>query len=313
MATSASAAQAPAGLLLVDKSAGMTSHDVVARARRIFNTRKVGHAGTLDPMATGLLLLGINSGTRLLGHLTLSDKTYLGTIRLGASSSTDDCEGELGPLTDASGIDAAAIESALEKLRGEIMQRPSSVSAIKIDGRRAYARVRDGQAVEIPKRSITVYNLEVVNMESIGEFLDIEVNAKVSSGTYIRAIARDLGESLGVGGHLTALRRISLGPFQQEAAHKLEFLEELSDPWTHAVSLAQVADMNWPTLVLNRERSTAVRMGQRIYWPENFSQSMIALIDHEGELAALAQELDGLCAYVAVFPSGVQSPSSLHP
>ncbi len=313
MATSASAAQAPAGLLLVDKPAGMTSHDVVARARRIFNTRKVGHAGTLDPMATGLLLLGINSCTRLLGHLTLSDKTYLGTIRLGASSSTDDCEGELGPLTDASGMDAAAIESALEKLRGEIMQRPSSVSAIKIDGRRAYARVRAGQAVQIPERSVTVYNLEVVNMESIGEFLDIEVNVKVSSGTYIRAIARDLGESLGVGGHLTALRRISLGPFQQEAAHKLEFLEELSDPWMYAVSLAQVAEMNWPTLVLNRERSAAVRMGQRIYWPEDFSQSMIALIDHEGELAALAQELDGSCAYIAVFPSGVQSPSSLHP
>ncbi len=312
MATSASAAQAPAGLLLVDKPAGMTSHDVVARARRIFNTRKVGHAGTLDPMATGLLLLGINSGTRLLGHLTLSDKTYLGTIRLGASSSTDDREGELGPLTDASGMDAAAIETALEKLRGEIMQRPSSVSAIKIDGRRAYARVRAGQAVQIPERSVTVYNLEVVNMESIGEFLDIEVNVKVSSGTYIRAIARDLGESLGVGGHLTALRRISLGSFQQEAAHKLEFLEELSDPWMYAVSLAQVAEMNWPTLVLNRERSAAVRMGQRIYWPEDFSQSMIALIDHEGELAALAQELDGSCAYIAVFPSGVQSPSSLH-
>ncbi len=313
MATSASAAQAPAGLLLVDKPAGMTSHDVVARARRIFNTRKVGHAGTLDPMATGLLLLGVNSGTRLLGHLTLSDKTYLGTIRLGASSSTDDREGELGPLTDASGMDAAAIETALQKLRGEIMQRPSSVSAIKIDGRRAYARVRDGQAVQIPERRVTVYNLEVVNMESIGEFLDIEVNAKVSSGTYIRAIARDLGESLGVGGHLTALRRISLGPFQQEAAHKLEFLEELSDPWTYAVSLAQVAEMNWPTLALNRERSAAVRMGQRIYWPENFSQPMIALIDHEGELAALAQEIDGSCAYIAVFPSGVQSPSSLHP
>ncbi len=311
MATSAGETKAPAGLLLIDKPAGMTSHDVVVRARRIFNTRKVGHAGTLDPMATGVLVLGVNSGTRLLGHLTLAHKTYRGTIRLGASSSTDDREGELGPRSDASGVKAAAIEVALDRLRGEIMQRPSSVSAIKIDGRRAYARVRDGEVVEIPERKVTVYHIEVVNMVPLGEFMDIEVNTKVSSGTYIRAIARDLGESLGVGGHLIELRRTTLGPFHEEFAHNLEHLEDSADPWADVYPLAQVAALSWPIFTLTLEQSFAVRMGQRIPWPDGFTQPTVALIDHEGELAAIGEKCDGSCAYLAVFPSGVRSPSSL--
>jgi tRNA pseudouridine55 synthase len=313
MVTSVEGITAPAGLVLVDKPAGVTSHDVVARVRRVFETRKVGHAGTLDPMATGLLLLGVNSGTRLLGHLSLANKSYLATIRLGASSSTDDREGVLGPLTDARGVSTNALEAALERLRGEIMQRPSSVSAIKIDGRRAYARVRDGQAVEIPARKVTVYCLDVVSVTITGEFIDIDVITKVSSGTYIRAIARDLGEHLGVGGHLTALRRNSLGPFTEELAHDLEHLSAVENPWIDVLPLAKVAEMLWPIFTLTQEQSVAVRMGQRIPWPESFTQPMISLIDNEGELAALCEERDALCAYIAVFPSGVTPPSSLRP
>ena len=311
MATSAEGIKAPAGFVLVDKPAGVTSHDVVAQARRIFKTRKIGHAGTLDPMATGVLVLGVNAGTRLLGHLTLADKTYLGTIRLGAASSTDDAEGELGPVRDSSSVSAEAVESVLGTLRGEIMQRPSSVSAIKIDGQRAYARVRDGQLVEIPERRITVYQLEVLGIARETEFTDVEVSTRVSSGTYIRAIARDLGEALGVGGHLTSLRRTSVGPFSETMCHNLEDLAALGDPWAGVLHLAEVAEMVWPVFTLSYEQSLAVRMGQRISWPENCTQSMIALVDSDGELAALGEKRDTSCSYIAVFPSGVRPPSSL--
>lgn len=303
--------KAPAGFALVNKPAGLTSHDVVARARRVFKTRKVGHAGTLDPMATGVLVLGVNAGTRLLGHLSLSDKRYVGTIRLGATSSTDDAEGDLGSVSDSSSVSVAAVEEVLATLRGEIMQRPSSVSAIKIDGQRAYARVRNGQLVEIPERKITVYQLDIIGMVREGDFTDIEVSTKVSSGTYIRAIARDLGDVLGVGGHLTSLRRTSIGPFSQDMCHDLEDLEALDDPWVNVLPLAKISEMIWPIFTLTKEESSAVRMGQRIAWPEDFVQPMIALIDSEGELAALAEMRDSSCSYIAVFPSGVRSPSSL--
>lgn len=313
MAISAEGIKAPAGFVLVDKPAGLTSHDVVARARRIFMTRKIGHAGTLDPMATGVLVLGVNAGTRLLGHLSLADKTYVGTIRLGAASSTDDSEGELGPVRDSSSVSAEAVEVVLDTLRGEIMQRPSSVSAIKIDGQRAYARVRNGQLVEIPERKITVYQLEVMSMARAVNFTDIEVRTKVSSGTYIRAIARDLGEALGVGGHLTSLRRTSIGPFSEAICHNLEDLAVLDNPWANVLPLAEIAEMVWPVFTLNHEQSLAVRMGQRIFWPESFTQPMIALIDSDGELAALSEKRDSSCSYIAVFPSGVRPPSSLCP
>lgn len=313
MGISAGGVNAPAGFLLVDKPAGLTSHDVVARARRIFSTRKVGHAGTLDPMATGVLVLGLNSGTRLLGHLSLAHKGYLGTIRLGASSSTDDREGQLGPVSDCSGVKADAIEVVLETMRGEIMQRPSSVSAIKIDGRRAYARVRDGQVVDIAERKVTVYDLDVLKIVPVGEFMDIDIFARVSSGTYIRAIARDLGESLGVGGHLTALRRTFLGPFDEESAHNLDQLEESRHPWVSVLPLAQIAALNWPVSTLTFNQGQAVRLGQRITWPDGIDQPIIALIDVQGELAAIAEKRERLCVYIAVFPRGVQPPSSLRP
>ena len=313
MATGVEVTKAPAGFLLVDKPAGMTSHDVVARARRIFGTRKIGHAGTLDPMATGVLILGINSGTRLLGHLSLAGKTYLGTIRIGASSSTDDHEGELGLITDSNSVSIEAVEESLAVLRGDIMQRPSSVSAIKIDGKRAYARVRDGQVVEIPERKVSVYQLDIVKMARTGKFLDVDIFARVSSGTYIRAIARDVGESLEVGGHLTSLRRTSIGPFSEAACHVLEDLEDCVDPWVDVVPLAQIAVMIWPVATLTSDQSLAVRMGQRIGWPDGFSHQVIALIDSDGELAAICEKRDSLCSYMAVFPSGVSSPSSLRP
>lgn len=313
MGKSAEGTKAPAGFLLVDKPAGMTSHDVVARARRIFSTRKIGHAGTLDPMATGVLVLGVNAGTRMLGHLSLADKSYVGIIRIGASSSTDDAEGELGPVSDSSSVSVEAVEEVLATLRGEIMQRPSSVSAIKIDGQRAYARVRDGQLVEIPERQIAVYQLDAVRMERSGNFTDIEIHARVSSGTYIRAIARDVGEALGVGGHLTSLRRTSIGPFSETLCENLDELEASGNPWVNVLHLAEVAKMIWPVFTLTQEESSAVRMGQRILWPENFTQPMIALIDSEGELAALTEKRDARCSYIAVFPSEVRSPSSLCP
>jgi tRNA pseudouridine55 synthase len=312
MATNAEGIVASAGFLLVDKPAGLTSHDVVARARRIFKTRKIGHAGTLDPMATGVLILGVNAGTRLLGHLSIADKTYVGTIRLGAASTTDDAEGELSPVRDSSGVSSEAIEAILGTLRGEIMQRPSSVSAIKIDGQRAYARVRNGQLVEIPERKTTVYQLDVISVKRAGNFTDIEVSTKVSSGTYIRAIARDLGEALGVGGHLTSLRRTSTGPFSEANCRDLEELATSDNPWATVCPLAEVAKIVWPVFTLDHEQSVAVRMGQRISWPENSTQSMIALLDSDGELAALGEKRDTSCSYIAVFPSGVRPPSSLY-
>ena len=207
------------GIVLVDKPQGWTSHQVVGRMRRLLGTRKVGHAGTLDPMATGLLLIGVNRATRLLGHLAGHDKTYLATIRLGQGSTTDDAEGELGPVADCSGVTPTQIESAMEALRGAIEQVPSLVSAIKVDGQRAYARVRAGEQVELAARPVTIDRFEVTDSGLVpdgdgAQWLDLEVVVDCSSGTYIRALARDLGAALGVGGHLTMLRRTRIGGFQ---------------------------------------------------------------------------------------------------
>lgn len=210
------------GLLLVDKPAGWTSHDVVARARRILGTRKVGHAGTLDPMATGLLVLGVGRATRLLTYVTGHDKAYLATIRLGQATITDDAEGEITASADASGISDADITAGIAALTGEIMQRPSAVSAIKVDGKRSYARVRSGEDVELPARPVTVSAFEVLQIRREGNVTDVDVTVKVSSGTYIRALARDLGESFGVGGHLTALRRTRVGSFDVSQAVVLD-------------------------------------------------------------------------------------------
>jgi tRNA pseudouridine55 synthase len=208
------------GLVVVDKPADHTSHDVVARLRRILGTRKVGHAGTLDPMATGVLVCGVERGTRLLGHLALDTKAYTATVRLGAATTTDDAEGEVIGGADPSGIPDAALAAAMAALTGAIQQVPSSVSAIKVDGRRAYARVRAGEQVALPARPVTVSGFTLLGRRGA----DLDVAVECSSGTYVRALARDLGAALGVGGHLTMLRRTRVGPFTLEQARTLDEL-----------------------------------------------------------------------------------------
>jgi len=216
------------GLLLLDKPQGWTSHDAVARTRRLAGTRKVGHAGTLDPMATGLLILGINSSTRLLTFIVGLDKEYLATIRLGAATTTDDAEGEelsRAPEASVARIEPAAVAAGIARLTGAISQQPSAVSAIKVDGKRAYARVRAGEDVQLPARPVTIAAFELLSSTAVDGFLDLEVRVECSSGTYIRALARDLGAGLGVGGHLTALRRTRIGPFRIENAQPLAELD----------------------------------------------------------------------------------------
>ncbi|UJP11335.1 tRNA pseudouridine(55) synthase TruB [Microbacterium sp. KUDC0406] len=212
------------GILLVDKPGGLTSHDVVARVRRAFGTRKVGHAGTLDPMATGLLVIGIEGATRLLTYIVGADKTYRATIRLGQATSTDDAEGELVSRTDAAEVPASAIEGGIAALRGEISQVPSAVSAIKVDGRRAYDRVRAGEQVELAARDVTVSRFDVLAERRGDGVIDLDVIVDCSSGTYIRALARDLGTGLGVGGHLTALRRTRVGGIDVSGAVTIDEL-----------------------------------------------------------------------------------------
>ena len=193
---------APSGLIIVDKPGGMTSHDVVARIRRIAGTRRVGHAGTLDPMATGVLVVGVEKATRLLGYLTLTEKAYAVTIRLGESTSTDDAEGEPTGGSPAAGVSAAALRSAIEKLTGEIVQVPPGMSAIKVGGQRAYKLTRAGAAPDLAARPVTVYEFTVTETRTVGDFLDLDAVIRCSSGTYVRALARDLGVALGTGGHL---------------------------------------------------------------------------------------------------------------
>jgi tRNA pseudouridine55 synthase len=215
----------PDGLVIVDKPAGWTSHDVVGRMRRLAGTRRVGHAGTLDPMATGVLVLGIEKATRLLGHLALTRKTYTATIRLGQDTVTDDAEGDVLSTRSAAQVTEAAIRAVIEgALTGEIQQVPSSVSAIKVDGVRSYARVRAGDEVKLAARPVTIHSFDLHEMRRVDDLVDLDVTITCSSGTYIRALARDLGATLEVGGHLTALRRTQVGPYGLDQAHTLDEL-----------------------------------------------------------------------------------------
>ena len=247
---------APDGLLVVDKPSGWTSHDVVGRARRLAGTRKVGHAGTLDPMATGVLVLGVGRATRLLGHLALTDKAYDATIRLGATTVTDDAEGEVLEQHDAAAVTAEAVAVAVAALTGDLQQVPSSVSAIKVDGQRSYARVRAGESVELRARAVTVSRFDVLARR--GE--DLDVTVECTTGTYVRALARDLGAALGVGGHLTALRRTRVGPFDLAAARTLEQLaEELV-----VVPLDVAVAASFPRRELTAEEAVALSYGQKL-------------------------------------------------
>jgi tRNA pseudouridine55 synthase len=216
------------GLVVVDKAPGMTSHDVVARVRRLARTRRVGHGGTLDPMATGVLVIGVGRATRLLTYVIGSAKGYAATIRLGQSTVTDDAEGEVVATAPAGHVTDDAVREGLAALTGEIDQVPSAVSAIKIDGKRAYKRVREGEQVELAARRVTVSRLDVLAIRRDGEAVDVDVDLECSSGTYVRAIARDLGAALGVGGHLTALRRTTVGGFTLAEASTLDELEKVA-------------------------------------------------------------------------------------
>ncbi len=217
---------APSGLIIVDKPGGMTSHDVVARVRRLAGTRRVGHAGTLDPMATGVLVIGVEKATRLLGYLTLTEKTYQATIRLGQSTSTDDAEGEPTGGSPATDLPPGALDAEIAELTGDIWQVPPGVSAIKVNGQRAYKLTRAGAAPELAARPVTVYEFTVTDVRQAGDFLDLDAVIRCSSGTYIRALARDLGAALGTGGHLTALRRTAVGPYDLTQARTLQELED---------------------------------------------------------------------------------------
>ncbi|GAB3233717.1 tRNA pseudouridine(55) synthase TruB [Mycolicibacterium hippocampi] len=217
------------GLVVVDKPGGLTSHDVVGRCRRIFSTRRVGHAGTLDPMATGVLVVGVERATKILGLLTATDKSYSATLRLGQTTSTEDAEGELLQSVSAADVTDAQIETAVAALRGDIDQIPSAVSAIKVDGKRAYQLVRDGHTVELKPRRVRIDRFDVLGVRRSTDpsgVVDVDVEVDCSSGTYIRALARDVGAALGVGGHLTALRRTRVGAFGLDQARTLQQLAE---------------------------------------------------------------------------------------
>ncbi|MEO8827353.1 tRNA pseudouridine(55) synthase TruB [Lapillicoccus sp.] len=253
------------GLLVVDKPAGWTSHDVVARARRLCGTRRVGHAGTLDPMATGVLVLGVNRATKLLTFLVGCDKTYLATVRLGQSTVTDDAEGDVLYSAAASGVEGTAIDAAVARLTGPIEQVPSRVSAIKVDGKRSYARVRGGEDVTLAARPVTVHRFEVLDVRHDGPYVDLDVEVEVSSGTYVRALARDLGGALGVGGHLTALRRTRVGRFDLAGASTLDELGSLaSQGGVPLLPMAAAARAQFPVHDLTPAEAVALGHGQRI-------------------------------------------------
>ena len=285
------------GVVLIDKPQGITSHDVVSRTRKLVGTRKVGHAGTLDPMATGLLVLGVNASTRLLTYVVGLDKEYFATIRLGAVSTTDDAEGELSGAVDATTLATAtddAITAGVARLTGPIRQRPSSVSAIKVDGKRAYALVRAGEEVELAERAVTVSEFDVLRIAR-GKWVDIDVRVVCSSGTYIRALARDLGTDLGVGGHLTALRRTRIGPF--EVADALPLDETLTD---RMLDPAVVATELFPRVDLDATQAAELASGKRIALPG--VGGPVAAVGPDGRLVGLVEIVDGRARILVNFP-----------
>ena len=291
---------APDGLIIVDKPSGWTSHDVVAQGRRLARTRKVGHAGTLDPMATGVLLLGVGRATRLLGHLALEAKGYDATIRLGQSTVTDDAEGEILRTVDASRVDDDDVERAAKSFRGDIQQVPSSVSAIKVDGERAYKRVRAGEELALRPRPVHVTEFRIGNTLRMGSFLDVHVHVECSTGTYVRALARDLGAVLEVGGHLTALRRTRVAGFTLDQARTLEELER--QPLDALVlPLADVATASFDTDVVDPDQLSAVRNGRALERTVGTSGRVVAVMSPDGEFLALYEQRGALAVPVAVF------------
>jgi tRNA pseudouridine55 synthase len=294
------------GLVIVDKPGGMTSHDVVARIRRLAGTRKVGHAGTLDPMATGVLVVGVGKATRLLGYLTLTEKQYDATIRLGQSTSTDDAEGEITGGAPATQVTDEILAEAVNGLTGEIQQVPPAVSAIKVDGQRAYRLARGGAAPELRPRPVTVYEFTVTAVRpvmgdgEVGGVLDVDATVRCSSGTYIRALARDLGTALGTGGHLVRLRRTRVGGYGLEAAKTLEQLAERFE----VMPLAQAAASAFPRRDLSADEARRLAHGARLPATGETPEHPTAAYAPDGSLVALLTEQDGQARPLVVFAAG---------
>jgi tRNA pseudouridine55 synthase len=306
---------APDGLVIVDKPGGMTSHDVVARIRRLAGTRRVGHAGTLDPMATGVLVVGVEKATRLLGYLTLTEKEYHATIRLGQSTSTDDAEGEITGAAPAADVSAETLAKAAATLTGEIMQVPPAVSAVKVAGQRAYRLTRAGAAPELAARPVNVYEFTITAVRRDGDMLDLDAIVRCSSGTYIRALARDMGHQLGTGGHLTRLRRTRVGGYRIEDARTLEQLAERFD----VVPLAQAAQAAFPRRELSADEARRLAHGGRLasaaasavhLGPQGPTaahlgpQGPTAAFAPDGTLIALLTEESGQARPLVVFAEG---------
>jgi len=284
------------GFLVVDKAPGMTSHDVVAIGRRALNTRKVGHAGTLDPMATGVLVLGFNNGTRLLQYITDGDKSYTATIVLGASTTTDDHEGEITSTADASQVGDEDIKRILSTMVGEIMQRPTNVSAIKVDGKRAYDRARSGEEFELPARKVTISQLDILDIRHEEAQTLVDVAVTCSTGTYIRAIARDLGAELKVGGHLNVLRRTRVAGFTLEQAIGVD---QLKGGNVTTLDLADVARATFPARELTEDEVKELSFGRPLAVSE--SDEIFAALSPDNRLIALLKNSIDKAKPVAVF------------
>ena len=298
-------ADVPPGLLLVDKPGGMTSHDVVARARRVLSVRRVGHAGTLDPMATGLLVLGVGAATRLLGYVGGHDKTYEATMRLGQSTVTDDREGEVLATTSTAHLGDAAVTAALAAQAGPLLQVPSSVSAVKVAGRRSYDRVRAGEEVVLEPRAVTVHRLDVHRVvRPTPDLVDVDVTVTCTAGTYVRAIARDAGAALGVGGHLTALRRTASGPFSVADAAPVEDAGQAlaAGGGAGVLGLADAARAVFPVRALSAEEARALGHGQRI--PATGAPGLHAALDADDRLVALVEDAGATTRVAVGFPPG---------
>lgn len=287
---------AESGILLVDKPPALTSHDVVGRTRRAFGTRKVGHAGTLDPMATGLLLVGIEDATRLLTYLVGLGKTYRATIRLGQTTTTDDADGEIAERAGAAGVSDDAIRDGVALLTGAISQVPSAVSAIKVDGRRAYDRVRAGEQVELKARDVVISRFDIEGIRREGDVVDVDVEVECSSGTYIRALARDLGAGLGAGGHLTMLRRTRVGDFRVEDAATIDDLDpaRLTNP-------AEVASRVLGRLDVDADTARDLRHGKRVTAPEAF-EGLRAAVDPDSALIGVVERRGSVMKSVMNMP-----------
>ena len=280
------------GIVVVDKPRGITSHDVVARVRRLTGIRRVGHAGTLDPMATGVLVVGVGRATRLLGFLSANDKEYDATIRLGVSTTTDDAEGEVIECHDASRIDDETLTVSIRALTGSIEQVPAAVSAVKVGGVRAYKRVRDGESVELAPRRVTVATFEIVARR--GD--DVDVHVACSTGTYVRALARDVGASLGVGAHLTALRRTRSGAFGLDRANDLDALDEAFD----LIPLGDVVAAAFPRWDASEDDARRIGLGQRLA-PAGLASGPVGAFAPDGSVVALVEERDGAVRPTVVF------------